>query len=297
MSCMQEYDENKQECPFCGYRIEDQEKQEADHPDVIPPETILQGRYILGRLYRTDHLYNVYVTWDALLEKKVLVKEYCPKAFLPAKGQENGSTSEEYTGINHFEYGRIAFEEESDRLIRNQDIAGTFPVFRRFRERETSFHVSEYVTGDSLEDILKRGVPLSQDLSGHLFSSLCGTVDQIHTRGILHLNLCLKCVFVDEEWNGRLTDFGYTNAQLLRFLPEDPDMVSEYMAPEIYSGNQQGELSDIYSLGAVGKKIYQCAQDIPFRQRSRIRKALNRALNPNPVKRPADAALLWRSIE
>ena len=296
MSCMQEYEEQLSECPHCGYCLEKQEQQKTDCPDVLPPETILLGRYILGRLHKTDGFFNTYITWDALLEKKVLVKEYFPAVCATRIGQEKELSLPEHSGINRFEYGRIAFEEESDRLIRNQDLDGIVPAFRCFRERGTTYRVSEFVLYDTVEDVLSGGEKILIENIDHLLIDLCEIVDQMHSRGIFHMDLSLKCIYVDEEWNGRLTDFGYAKSQLLKLLPEDVSLVSEYMAPEILHGDEAGGSADIFSLGVVAKKLYQCVEDIPFRKRTRIRKALNQASNMNPKKRPVSAEELLEMI-
>ena len=46
MGCMREYDDQFDVCPYCGYAFDTPAKQSYH----IPPGSVLQGRYIVGRV-------------------------------------------------------------------------------------------------------------------------------------------------------------------------------------------------------------------------------------------------------
>ena len=293
LKCMQEYQEILSQCPHCGYSPEEQIQQKELFPLALPVETILMGRYILGCLHRHDVVFNLYNAWDALLEKKVFLREYLPEGLCERNEEKEILSLSKDAGINRFEYGRIAYEEETDRLIRNQDVNGTIPLYRIFREKGTTFAVSEYSYDDTLEEILEREQMIPVEKVERLLGILCNTVDELHGRGIFHWNICPSSIYVDDEWNGRLTDYGYAKAKISRFLPGNASFVSIYTAPEFLTEDGASDgLADLFSLGVIGKELYQRVRGLPIRKRAQIKKALNRASHTNKKKRPKSGAEL-----
>lgn len=47
----------------------------------LQPESILSGRYIIGKVLGFGGFGITYIAWDSVLEKKVAVKEYLPSDF------------------------------------------------------------------------------------------------------------------------------------------------------------------------------------------------------------------------
>lgn len=292
MSCMQEYEEQLAVCPWCGYGEEERGKQLQSCPQALPPEKILMGRYILGCVRKSDAFSHTYVVWDALLEKKVLISEYFPSGCcLRVQGEEEVHVKAQ-EGINLFEYGRLAFEEESDRLIKNQDVEGIVPVFRHFREAGTSLRVSEYVYKDTMEELLADPQPIPASHAVRMMTNLCRTVDALHERRIFHWNLSPGCILVDDAGNTELTDFGYAKGQMLRLSPAMSACITDYTAPELSDGEEAGGAADLYALGMIGKALFQKTEELPFRRRAKIRKALNCAAHGKAKKRYGSAAML-----
>ena len=60
-------------CPHCGYIPG------GKGPDyALRPGSILNGKYIVGRILGQGGFGITYVGWDLMLERKVAVKEYYP---------------------------------------------------------------------------------------------------------------------------------------------------------------------------------------------------------------------------
>ncbi|MGN1123550.1 MAG: serine/threonine protein kinase, partial [Eubacterium sp.] len=74
MGCMRDYDENVDVCPYCGYQ-KDTPVKELYH---LVPGTILNKKYIVGKVLGFGGFGVTYIGWDALLEKTVAIKEYLP---------------------------------------------------------------------------------------------------------------------------------------------------------------------------------------------------------------------------
>ena len=77
MGCMEQYEDEFNVCPHCGY-IEGTLPEQALH---MEPGSILQERYIVGRAIGFGGFGVTYIGWDAMLEHKVAIKEYLPSEF------------------------------------------------------------------------------------------------------------------------------------------------------------------------------------------------------------------------
>ncbi len=70
---MEPIDENAEVCRFCGYRVG------APHlPSYLEPGTMLNDRYIVGKLSSYNGESACYIAFDTITETKVTVKEYMP---------------------------------------------------------------------------------------------------------------------------------------------------------------------------------------------------------------------------
>ena len=72
-------------CPFCGY---DPTGSAKKHPMALRPESILNGRYILGRVLGQGGFGITYIAQDYQTKERVAVKEYFPTEFA---GRTNGT--------------------------------------------------------------------------------------------------------------------------------------------------------------------------------------------------------------
>ena len=77
MGCMQEYDEKYDICPFCGYAYGTPPK-EAYH---MTPGTVLNEKYIIGKVLGFGGFGITYIAFDKILEQKVAIKDYMPGEF------------------------------------------------------------------------------------------------------------------------------------------------------------------------------------------------------------------------
>ena len=68
-------------CPFCGY---DPTGSAKKHPMALRPESILNGRYIVGRVLGQGGFGITYVAQDYQTGQRVAIKEYFPTEFAGA---------------------------------------------------------------------------------------------------------------------------------------------------------------------------------------------------------------------
>ncbi|MBI2823054.1 MAG: serine/threonine protein kinase [Planctomycetia bacterium] len=119
-------------------------------------------------------------------------------------------------------------------------------------ERGDSWVIMEYVSGESLEDMLARhpdGMPIDEALSW--FHGIAAGVAYLHDRGIVHRDLKPGNIFNDDG-QVKIGDYGlskFISASRRSGQTESVGTV-HYMAPEIANGRYGKEI-DIYALGII----------------------------------------------
>lgn len=303
MNCMHEYEEHNLACPACGYMPESAERLRTYYPDALVPETILGGRFIIGCMRSYGEFENVYTSWDALLERRVIVREYFPNG---TGSRRDDLQVEVYNddGKNHFQLGKEAFLAEGRYLSRCQDIKGIVNIYRVLEEYGTAYQICEYMDMITLEQALEQRASLSAEDAMGLMQRLCEVVDECHQRKIIHCNLSPENIFVDNDLAPMLFDFGGAKMEVQRMLGSDVAIFDPfYTAPEVLSGRDYGPGADVFSLGAImnrlfsGKSFGGPAVRITKNEQARIRKILSRAMAHDPGKRPGTVRefmkLMW----
>ena len=123
----------------------------------------------------------------------------------------------------------------------------------------------EYCEGGTLGDTIMRKGPLPEDIAVVLFSELCFAVHYLHkTRNIIHRDIKLENVLLDENGHVRLSDFGFST-----FLEDDEPHkrtvcgTPAYAAPEMITREAYTSKTDVWSLGVL---LYvMLTGQIPFR--------------------------------
>ena len=82
--CMRKRPLDETVCPACGYT----HGSEKAMPHTLKPETILDGRYLLGNVQKQDHNCIFYSALDLQTESVVSIKENFPQGKTIRKGME-----------------------------------------------------------------------------------------------------------------------------------------------------------------------------------------------------------------
>ena len=311
MCCMQDYSENQPTCPVCGYSEAQMKWDEEEFPEALAPETILGGRFILGRTLSVTDFSNIYISWDALLQKRVAIREYFPAGL---GKREQGAADITFSSAREqqlFEMGRETFEGEAARLNRNQDIPGIVQVYRTIRENQTAYMVMEYLEGRTLQDKLEDEELTDRKDVDRIICCLAEILDAVHARGMVHYNLSPENVYLDSGGRIRLLDFGDAKRRVYGMMRRSTRILDlRYTAPEILQGEAGGAGSDLYSLGAIYYRMVtgkEPPQSRPRRKKktglkvvdARAEKAIQALTMPAMEKRPKDArtAMAWMERE
>ncbi|KAJ7220565.1 Pkinase-domain-containing protein [Mycena pura] len=112
--------------------------------------------------------------------------------------------------------------------------------------------VTELCCGGELFDYLVEKGRLSEDETRIIFGQLCLAVAYLHDKGIVHRDLKLENVLLDERCRVKLGDFGFTREFDSGVFMETFCGTTGYAAPEMLQGKKYlGPEVDIWSLGII----------------------------------------------
>lgn len=112
----------------------------------------------------------------------------------------------------------------------------------------------EYVGKTSLHSYLrsKNGRRLEESEARRVYLQICKGMSYCHSKNIVHRDLKLENILIDDDNNVKIIDFGFsisiTPDKTLNIFCGTPS----YMAPEIVSKrNYKGQATDVWALGIL----------------------------------------------
>ncbi|KAJ7182737.1 Pkinase-domain-containing protein [Mycena crocata] len=112
--------------------------------------------------------------------------------------------------------------------------------------------VTELCCGGELFDYLVEKGRLSEDETKLIFGQLCLAVAYLHDKGIVHRDLKLENVLLDERCRVKLGDFGFTREFERGAFMETFCGTTGYASPEMLQGRKYlGPEVDVWSLGII----------------------------------------------
>ncbi len=166
--------------------------------------------------------------------------------------------------------------------------------------------VLEYVPGETLASRIvegKHGIAIEEAME--IFEQLCEGLAEAHAHGILHRDLKPSNIFLSEEGEVKLGDFGiakiiddHTGRNITKNRTRSGHVLGtpHYMAPEQCEGNSLDERTDIYALGVAAYEMLTGTLPVgrfgrPSEKASRVPRWLDDLvmgmLDESPQKRPA----------
>lgn len=238
-------------CPHCGFDEKDEQPYLA-----LPLGTIVNGRYLIGKVLGIGGFGITYLGYDLTLEIKVAIKEYMPSS-LATRHADHYSVALTGRVEQDFRNGMEKFLDEAKILAKLQNTPHVVSVQNYFKENNTAYFVMEYIDGMSLKDYLaKQGgkIPCAQALT--ILQPIMEALAQVHAMNLLHRDISPDNIYITSQGESRLLDFGAA-----RFALGDGKSVSVilkhgYAPEEQYSSHgNQGPWTDVYAMGAT---MYRC---------------------------------------
>lgn len=192
LNCMEEYEEQKEACPVCGWN------QSAEKGVWLEPGTILGGRYILGTRHGESLSDFLYIGWDAMFARKVLVMEYFPESC--ADRGPDGAVIVAEGKQSLFDKGLARFREIGNTLIQMDGTPGLLNVFAETEGNGTVYLIWEYPGERTLRDVLLEASPYSLEQTEKLVMKLAEPLLAAHRRGLYHGHLSAeRCYFTADK--------------------------------------------------------------------------------------------------
>lgn len=248
-NCFQPLEDAFGPCPHCGFDLEENRQK---FPVALRAGTVLNNRYIVGRVLGQGGFGITYVAFDTQLQAKVAVKEYMPSDMATRVEGTTVSVMMD-TRAEDFTYGAERFQEEARTLakfIGHPNIAG---VSSYFDQNDTSYFVMDYIEGVSFKSyIANNGGKVSVDETLNVMIPVLRALTAVHAEGFIHRDVTPDNIYISKDGNVKLLDFGsarYSIGDKSKSL--DVILKVGYAPKEQYiRRGRQGPYTDVYSCAA-----------------------------------------------
>jgi serine/threonine-protein kinase len=251
----------------------------------------LEGRIVAGRYRLTDVLGrggfgSVYTGHDSASGEAVAVKVFSRGEGLAPRADREARTAQKLDHPNIHEVVGVAHDEDHAYLI------------------------SQLVVGERFD---RSG--LSDEQAVRAIAAVCDALAHAHERGVVHRDVKPANILVSNDGAVHLTDFGIARDEDAREPTVDERLLGtlSYMAPEQASGRRATGATDVWSAGltlyatltgrnpyrarSLGELLDNQSQKAAPLHRLRpdlprdLSRALERAMHPDPSRRPDAAGL------
>lgn len=235
-------------CPACGYGSDRRIGLAA-----LAAGTVLDGRYVIEDVIGSGGFGIIYLAYDKASERKVAVKEFCPKG-IAIRGIDKVSVepiASFYSG--DFQAGAEKFRNEAEILSQLDDNENVIKMYGIFMQNGTIYYAMEYVCGITISQYTSKHGKISEGQALHMAKCIASVFEHIHSKNIIHRDLSPNNIVLDTDGKVRLVDFG--NAR--PFFKGGKNSMTVALKPgyaplEQYQHHgDHGPWTDIYSLGTV----------------------------------------------
>ena len=271
----------------------------------LPVNSTLQGgKYKIVRFISAGGFGCTYEGLHVMLKRRVAIKEFFVKDFC----NRDETTSQVTIGIT----AKIAlvsklktkFIEEAQSIC-SLDHPNIVHVYDVFEDNGTAYYVMDYIDGPSLNDMIKKAGPMSEQKAVRYILQIADALKYVHSQNRLHLDIKPGNIMVDKKDNAMLIDFGASK----QYDEEGGENTSTLLgktpgyAPLEQMGNDVVKFlpsTDIYALGATLYKLLtgitppsasliasgEELRPIPLSISEEVSNAVYEAMQTNKSKRP-----------
>ncbi|MCD8118345.1 MAG: protein kinase [Lachnospiraceae bacterium] len=257
-NCMGEMSDGQAACPRCGFDAANYRQP----PHAMKINTILAGRYLVGRVLGQGGFGITYVGYDLKLELKVAIKEYYPgnQAERNHTYSNNISWSFTSTQLQDWKDGVDRFLSEARKMARLDSLPGIIRVRDSFQENQTAYIIMDFAEGITLKKYLEENGPMDYRACVELLLPVMESLEIMHDKGLIHRDISPDNIMVHKKgkkMDVKLLDFGAAADLSHRRGGRSESVVKKgYSAPEQYLENGSiGRWTDVYAMACV---IYRC---------------------------------------
>ena len=249
--CMNEK-EGDGPCKYCGFTEEDAQHLPWEYGQ-LPFGHVLAGRYLIGRILKSNGEGFLYLAYDMQQRRKVVVSEYMPRKI----AERDEATWEVLPKTGREVLFKNLLVDFRELALVVEELAGSryhsvIPVVDTFSEHGTAYAV--YLVGRCVpfeRYLEERGKTLGESEVKEMFLPLLHTVGSLHKLGFIHRGISPYTLYVDGE--GRLLLFDFAIAPVRTAKSElASELFEGFSASEQYQANSwQGSWTDVYGAAAV----------------------------------------------
>ena len=270
--CMEDF--SHYPCPNCGYDPSNAKNTEY----ALSPETILAGKYLVGKVLGQGGFGITYIGWDIALERKVAIKEYYPSGHVsrsPGTLQLTWYSSEPSQAAR--QDGMQIFLKEARKMVKVENIPGVVRVLDLFQENGTAYIVMEYVQGTTLKTYLQKNGPMPWEKAKQIFYPVISAMEQVHQAGLVHRDLSPDNLMLTPTGDVKILDLGAAKDLSINSGASSMQVAKSGFSPleQYVHRGSSGPWTDVYAMAAT---IYY---------------TITGTLPPNAVDRLACDTLSW----
>ena len=270
--CGNTNDNNSIFCAGCGYRfaltgVEDfpfgeTNPLKSDSEYIEHFKEKVAERYTIERELGRGIMAVVFLAEDRRLERKVAIKLLHPEIYL------NKSFLEKFTAVINL----------SSKLIHPNIVK----IYNVDKNGDFYYYSMSYVEGRSLADILLKFGQLYSKLIVRFSFFICNALAHAHSYNIIHRDIRLENIIIDNSIQPVILDFGITHAFIGTNISQSGSVAGTplYISPEQINGNEIDCRADIYSLGCL---MYHMAAGVAPFQDDDSASALYKHVHQMPV--------------
>ena len=236
-------------CPHCGYVPEGKAVDYA-----LRPGSILNGKYLVGRVLGQGGFGITYIGWDLALERKVAIKEYFPSGQVV---RQNGASSLLWYSTEQAESARESgmemFLKEARKMNKVRKIPQVVQVLDLFQDNETAYIAMDFVEGENLKQYLKRTGPLSWEQMQDIFLPVIQAMEQVHRAGLIHRDLSPDNLMLLPDGGVQILDLGAAKDLSINSGASSMQVAKGGFSPleQYHQRGGSGSWTDVYALAAT----------------------------------------------
>jgi serine/threonine-protein kinase len=202
-------------------------------------ETVIAGRYELGRRLGIGGMSTVQLALDRRLERNVAVKLLAEHL------------ADDPAFVSRFRREALA----AARLV-HPNVVQVFD-FGFDEAAHQHFIVMEHVPGRSCAELLRERGQLGVEEAVEIVAQACRGLDYAHRNGVVHRDVKPGNLLVTDDGGVKLADFGIAKATEQSSITQVGSVLgtAAYLAPEQARGEEAGPRADLYSLGVVAYQL------------------------------------------
>lgn len=222
---------------------------------ALPVETLLNHRYIVGRILGIGGFGITYVVYDVERRERLAAKEYFPTEWAVRTPPNNHIIPNSQAKDALYQHGQEVFVNEARVLSKLKNVSNVVNVEDFFVENGTAYMIMELLDGYTLSGYLKyRGTKkMPYQMAGKIVTNVGYALHQVHAHMLLHRDVGPDNIMITNNNEVKLIDFGATRMYALNSPKSMSILVKPGFAPiEQYSrAGNQGPWTDVYALAAT----------------------------------------------